>query len=329
MVRGDSLRRGCWLCALLAACVATGLAGIGRQLSPPGANTAAPGAGGVGPPTSVALVSAVSLAAAQQDYATLTPVTMSVTAGVATQFTFTFTAAMTFKGGIVSLQVPTGWPDPTTGPPGSQGVSSVASSNPTQPVPTFTFNGATISISNVDLGPGQTITVSYSAAAPQPASPPSEVFSFAATAQQFAHSVMQSLASQVTVMSPVSASISPVSASTSPVSASASPVSASASPVSASASPLSAHKGAGGSGSDVAVPLVLGLAAAIAAVALLARRLVRRRVVPVTAQSVQAVSHAGPPAQLTVHKTGTEPTRTVRIEPHPDAGTTTIQELDP
>jgi hypothetical protein len=320
MLRGDSLRRGCWLCALLGACVAAGLAAIGGQLSPPGANTAAPRAGGVGPPATVALVSAVSLAAAQQDYATLAPVTMSVTAGVATQFSFTFTAAMTFKGGIVSLQVPANWPDPTTGPPGSQGFSSVASSNPNQPI--STFNGATITITNVDLGPGQTITVSYSAAAPQPASPPSEVFSFAATAQQFHNSVMQSLASQVIVMSPVSASTSPVSASTSPASASTSPASASASPV-------SARTGRGGSGSDVAVPLVLGLAAAIAAVALLARRLVRRRVVPVTAQSVRAVSHAGPPAQLTVHKTGTEPTRTVRIEPHPDAGTTTIQELEP
>jgi hypothetical protein len=316
MLRGDSLRRGCWLCALLGACVAAGLAGIGAQLSPPGANPAAPRAGGAGPPATVALVSAVSavsLAAAQQDYATLTPVTMSVTAGVGTQFTFTFTAVMTFKGGIVSLQVPSGWPDPTTGPPGSQGFSSVASSNPNQAIPTF--NGATITITDVDLGPGQTITVSYSAAAPQPTSPPGEVFSFAATAQQFPHSVMQSLASQVTVTSPVSASTSPASASTSPASASASPV--------------SARTGTGGSGSDVAVPLVLGLAAAIAAVALLARRLVRRRVVPVTGQSVRAVSHTGPPAQLTVHKTGTEPTRTVRIEPHPDAGTTTIQELDP
>jgi hypothetical protein len=327
MLRGDSLRRGCWLCALLGACVAAGLAGIGAQLSPPGANPAAPRAGGAGPPATVALVSAVSLAAAQQDYATLTPVTMSVTAGVGTQFTFTFTAVTTFKGGILSLQVPSGWPDPTTGPPGSQGFSSVASSNPNQAIPTF--NGATITITDVDLGPGQTITVSYSAAAPQPTSPPGEVFSFAATAQQFPHSVMQSLASQVTVTSPVSASTSPASASTSPASASASPASASASPAPASASPVSARTGTGGSGSDVAVPLVLGLAAAIAAVALLARRLVRRRVVPVTGQSVRAVSHTGPPAQLTVHKTGTEPTRTMRIEPHPDAGTTTIQELEP
>jgi hypothetical protein len=318
MFRGISVRRRCSLRALAGAFVVVGLAGISAPLLPPGAHVTAshavaPRAGGLKPSASVALVSAVSLAAAQPDYATLTPATISVTAGVATQFTFTFTAVMTFKGGVVTLQVPTAsadWPDPTAAPAGSQGFTSVASTGPNQPI--WTIDGATITVTDIDLRSGQTITVSYMATAPQPTSSPSEISSFSATAQQFSDSVMQSLATQVTVMSPVSSSVSPVSSSVSPVSAS-----------------VSAGTGRGGSGSHVPVPLVPGLAAAVAVAALLAWRLVRRRTVPVSAQNVRAVSHAGAPVQLNVHKTGTEPTRTVRIEPHPDVGTTTIQELEP
>jgi hypothetical protein len=318
MFRGISVRCGCWLRALAGALAGVGLAGIGALLLPPGAHvaashTAAPRAGGLKPSASIALVSAVSLAAAQPDSATLTPATMLVTAGVATQFSFTFTAILTFKGGVVTLQVPTasaGWPDPTAAPAGSQGFTSVASTGPNQPI--WTIDGATITVTDIALRPGQAITVSYLATAPQPTSPPSEISSFSATAQQFSDSVMQSLATQVTVMSPVSASTSPASSSVSPVSAS-----------------VSAGTGRGGSGSHVPVSLVLGPAAAVAAAALLAWRLVRRRTVPVSAQNVRAVSHAGAPVQLNVHKTGTEPTRTVRIEPHPDVGSTTIQELEP
>jgi hypothetical protein len=311
MFRRESARCGCWLRALAGTCVAAGLAAVGAQLPPAGASAAQPRADGFGPSAGVALVSAVSLAAAQPNYATLTLMPTSVTAGVITQFSLTFAALMPFKGGTVAVQVPAGWAAPThTGSAGSPGFTSVTWTGPGPP--TVTLSTTTITITDIALGTDQVVTVSYWAAALQPASSPSETVSFAATAQQFASSAMQSLTGQVTVMSPVSSSTSPASSSTSPVSSSS-----------------SSRTGRGGSGSHVPVGLVLGVAAAVGAVMLLAWRLVRHRPVPLTAQTVRAMPNAGPPAHLAVHTTGTEPTLTVRIEPHPDAGTTSIEELWP
>ena len=46
-------------------------------------------------------------------------------------------------------------------------------------------------------------------------------------------------------------------------------------------------------------------------------------------QSVRAVPHDGPPRVVSIHRTGTETTYTVRIEPHPSEGITTIEEAPP
>ena len=45
--------------------------------------------------------------------------------------------------------------------------------------------------------------------------------------------------------------------------------------------------------------------------------------------SVRAVPHDGPPRVVSIHRTGTEATYTVRIEPHPSEGITTIEEAPP
>ena len=45
--------------------------------------------------------------------------------------------------------------------------------------------------------------------------------------------------------------------------------------------------------------------------------------------SIRAVPHAGPPRVVSIHDTGIEAARTVRIEPHPGTGITTIEEAPP
>ena len=76
------------------------------------------------------------------------------------------------------------------------------------------------------------------------------------------------------------------------------------------------------------LPLVLGLVVAGLAGGLLVGRFMRPRVPPIP-PSVQVVPHAGPPAQLSVHPTGTDAAHTVRIEPHPSDTTTTTEEQGP
>jgi len=73
------------------------------------------------------------------------------------------------------------------------------------------------------------------------------------------------------------------------------------------------------------------LAATAAAVALVVRRRPWLHSHPPTAPalSVRAVPHTGPPRMVSVHATGTDATHTVRIEPSPGAGTTTIKEARP
>ena len=70
------------------------------------------------------------------------------------------------------------------------------------------------------------------------------------------------------------------------------------------------------------------LAAAAAALVVRGRRL-RSRPSPAPELGVRAVPHVGPPAVLHVQVTGTGPTHTVRIEPHPGAGITTIEKSRP
>ena len=62
-----------------------------------------------------------------------------------------------------------------------------------------------------------------------------------------------------------------------------------------------------------------GGVAGLAAMLLFAGWRLHRRPLPLTGASVHAVPRGGPPHRLTARATGTEPTRTVRIEPHQGA----------
>lgn len=75
--------------------------------------------------------------------------------------------------------------------------------------------------------------------------------------------------------------------------------------------------------SDTSVPAGLALGAGFAVV-LFARRRHHNRPALGPGSSVRAVPRDGPPPRLSVRVTGTQPTRTVRIEPHP--GTTATDE---
>jgi hypothetical protein len=81
------------------------------------------------------------------------------------------------------------------------------------------------------------------------------------------------------------------------------------------------------------LPLLI-IAAAAAILAAAAALLVRRRRLPsrlslVPEPDVRAVAHAGRPAVVRVQASGTEATHTLRIEPHPGVGITTIEKLRP
>lgn len=80
----------------------------------------------------------------------------------------------------------------------------------------------------------------------------------------------------------------------------------------------------GGGGGSAAPPLVIGGVAAIGAGA--GALLVVRRRRSRSRHDVRAVPNSGPPGVVNAHTTGTQPTRTIRIEPHPGASSTTIEE---
>ena len=84
----------------------------------------------------------------------------------------------------------------------------------------------------------------------------------------------------------------------------------------------SATPRAGGSISALDLSLIaLGIAALVGvALAVRRRRLARR-------PSVRTEPHAGQPACVAVHSTGSRPTVTLRIEPHPGAARTKIEEM--
>jgi Fibronectin type III domain len=90
-----------------------------------------------------------------------------------------------------------------------------------------------------------------------------------------------------------------------------------------------------GSGTPAgSLPLLIAVAAAVIVVAAAAtlavrRRRLRSRPSPAADLGVRAVPHAGPPVTVRVHATGTGATHTVRIEPHPGASVTTIEESQP
>jgi hypothetical protein len=85
----------------------------------------------------------------------------------------------------------------------------------------------------------------------------------------------------------------------------------------------------GSSWSHLPVLLALILLAAGTGAVLRGIRFLRRRPQPLATPSVRAVPHADPAGTVTVRDSGTDLTHTARIEPHPDAAVTTIEETRP
>jgi hypothetical protein len=87
----------------------------------------------------------------------------------------------------------------------------------------------------------------------------------------------------------------------------------------------------GGSAGPGGVILLLVIIAAIACALIVRRRRKQRTSAPQfgPGSSVQAVAHAGPPSPVTIHTTGKGASLTVRIEPRPSPGVTTIEEAPP
>jgi Fibronectin type III domain len=85
--------------------------------------------------------------------------------------------------------------------------------------------------------------------------------------------------------------------------------------------------------SAASLPLLIIVAAAVilaaAAALLVRRRRLRSRPRPAPEPDVRAVPHAGPPVVVHVQATRTGATHTLRIEPHPGAGITTIEKSRP
>jgi len=75
------------------------------------------------------------------------------------------------------------------------------------------------------------------------------------------------------------------------------------------------------SGLELLLIIVLGIAALVSG-ALAVRRWPKPR-----PHSVWTKAHEGPPGRVAVHSTGSRPTVTVRIEPHPGAARTKIEEM--
>jgi len=84
-------------------------------------------------------------------------------------------------------------------------------------------------------------------------------------------------------------------------------------------------------GSSVLLPIILlGAGAMVPAAMLVARRRRARSRLPSPPEpSVLVEQHVGPPGQVSIQPTGSRATVTVRIEPHPGAGTTMIEEAHP
>ena len=277
--------------------------------------------GGFGPVAGVSLVAAVLPGDADQPTdGTLAISPKGANAGSSQTFTLTFTATVRLVGGTVILQVPAGWPPPQALPVGTEGYTTstcVGCTLTTDPT------AMTITITGLTLAPPGTTTPS-SLAVMYPATVPGSAASdtFTAMVQQTRSSALLSSGSAPVAVAPVTST--PVTTrattpATTPVTTPATtPVTTQASTSPSSSQPTNSPDGSRGP-----ILLVLGLVAGLALV-LLAGWFVRPRPV-----RVRAVPHAGPPAQLSVHATGTDATHTVRIEPHPGAATTTTEERGP
>jgi hypothetical protein len=261
-----------------------------------------------------------------------------ILAGQPYLFKLRFSATVNFDHGWIELTVPPGWPTPTQGAAGSQGDVSCV---PDECGP------LTFSPHNVTIGPAlalrPTVAIDYFATVPATAS----TVTFTAVVTPAYHfTATSSVAVAVIPASTPPTSPTPSASPTTPTSATTPTLATTpTSPVSAISPtrPLtSPSRGAGVAasssrsaglpphqglwrlvGQDTSIPVALVLAAGFAVV-LFAGWRQHHRPVLTPGSSVRAVPRAGPPHQPSLRVTGKEPTRTVRIEPHP--GTTTTNE---
>src|ERR1700761_8019365 len=256
----------------------------------------------------------------------------SVTQGALTPFVLNFTSTVNFRGGSVTLTVPSGWPVPVLAPAGSQNNGDVSCAAGECAAP------PTISGQNITLQPAQNITpavtVDYYATVPTGA--PDAIFTAVMAPTPAAGPIATSSATVTMTPSPVVAPTSP-STVTATVTATPSTVMASTPASSVSSTPTIGHvtsePGTPSFTSTatpqpardpvLSLPVALGITSGFALL-LVAGWRQHHRPAPGPGSSVRAVPRAGPPPRLSVRTTGREPTRTVRIEPHP--GTTTIEE---
>jgi hypothetical protein len=248
----------------------------------------------------------------------------SVTQGVSYTFTLQFTTNVNFDGGSITLTVPQGWPTPVNGAAGAQ---DNVTCDPAVCANYYTAGQSII------IEPAQnqtpTITVDYDAMVPATATGAT----FMATEQATRYSYSSTTSQTVTATpTPSVVSTTPSSTVTDTVSVTPSTPTPShtATPTvrqstSPAGSPPSTSTKTPPPARDpvLSLPVALGITGGFALV-LFAGWRQHHRPPPGPGSSVRAVPQAGPPPRLSVRTTGREPTRTVRIEPHP--GTTTIEE---
>jgi hypothetical protein len=249
----------------------------------------------------------------------------SVTQGVSYSFTLQFTTNVNFDGGSITLTVPPDWPTPVNAAAGAQ---DNVSCDPTVCAQLSTSG------QNIIIQPAQnqtpTITVDYDAMVPATATGAT----FMATEQATRFGLSSTTSQTVTATpSPSVVATTPSSTVTDTVSVTPStPISSatttpaiqqSTTPASTPASASTKTPPPAGRDPVLSLPVALGVTGGFALV-LFAGWRQHHRSPGGPGSSVRAVPRSGPPPRLSVRTTGREPTRTVRIEPHP--GTTTIEE---
>jgi hypothetical protein len=287
-------------------------------------------------------------AVAQPSDGTLYVSPSPVSAGTEHYFTLEFAATVGFDQGTIALTVPPGWPVPINDASGNSSGDVSCVSGECQ---NLSVNGSTITI-DIAAAFTPTIYVGYWATVPASGAPSA---TFSAVVQPGPRLQSGQTQTEVTV-TPVSAtptpSVTPTPTPTPSATATPTPTpsatptpsisvtptptpSVTTSPTPRSTSPSvtsptpepsrSTPPGPPGIWTDV--PVASGVVAGFAMVLFTGWRL-HRRPLTMAGTSVRAVPRGGPPPRLTVRATGTEPTRTVRIEPHP--GTTiTSEEPEP
>jgi hypothetical protein len=259
----------------------------------------------------------------------------SVYLGSTREFTLKFAASEEFSSGTVQFTIPPDWPAPVNTAGSSSGDATCFSG----PCQNLSVNSDTITITVNPPAPIiPVITVSYWAAVPAVSGGTFQALVLANPSDQ-----PEQLQQQVAVMPASVPQTTPATGTTSTIPGSptsttqvsltpTTPIGTASTSTAPATGPAGSAGGASVGGSSHSAPpgsrwlwsdesfrVASGGVAGFAAVLLFAGWRLHRRPMPLTGASVHAVPRGGPPHRLTVRATGTEPTHTVRIEPHPGA----------